>query len=333
MFRLIVVTAAMLILGFQAQAAVKWNNSGDTSSNLDMRAVLSSMQQDGTGLLRDIIPSPLISKDALEPITVSDFSILGETSIKFELNEGECGEEPKWSDCENNRERTELVVGQKEKPKREKWYRFLLYFPKEHKQPHPAKLSVIQWKRFTKSGTKVAIMFQHLAGGLVFNRNGQTFKDSYALLVDESNLYERWIEIVFNTNWHPDQDKGFMRVWVDGTLKIDFEGASYSKTDEELSLRYGLYSSWLHRFKAVSKNEPIPTRMIFFDGVKATNKCSKMFSNIKCDKLKTQNVEEYDMFVYEKRTPKIHDRSIQKIPAKLYKHCDSRKGMINYCKP
>ncbi len=42
----------------------------------------------------------LNARHAVNPVSVSDFSIIGEKSIRFELNDGECGYEPKWSDCE-----------------------------------------------------------------------------------------------------------------------------------------------------------------------------------------------------------------------------------------
>ena len=38
-------------------------------------------------------------------ISVSGNSIIGDKSIKFEVNNGECGEEPKSSDCDTDRER------------------------------------------------------------------------------------------------------------------------------------------------------------------------------------------------------------------------------------
>ena len=60
-----------------------------------------------------MVSSPLTSRKAINPISISDFSIIGEKSIRFESNHGECGQEPIWSDCETDRERVELVFKKK----------------------------------------------------------------------------------------------------------------------------------------------------------------------------------------------------------------------------
>ena len=44
------------------------------------------------------------------------------------------------------------------------------------------------------------------------------------MCIRDRDMREQWTEILFNTNWHPDKDKGFMKVWIDGELKIDYKG-------------------------------------------------------------------------------------------------------------
>lgn len=296
------------------QTQIKLNNFNVSSiENVDLRSVKQSMADDNLGLLRIAEPSPLISKTALNPITVSNFAAFGDTSIRFELNHGECGEEPKWSDCDNSRERTELTF-EKEFANKEKWYRFMLFFPEEHRQAHPAKLSLIQWKRFEKPSSKVLVMFQHLAGGLVFNRNGDTFPDSYVMLLDEKNMYDRWIEIVFNTNWNPSKEKGFMKVWVDGDLKVDFSGRSHSEKAETFSLRYGLYSSWLHRFQKIAPGVETPKRTVQFDGVRAERQCSELFDEKKCNSLLNQKIKTHRMFTYLKDSADVESWQMTEDP-------------------
>ena len=98
-------------------------------------------------------------------------------------------------------------------------------------------MSLIQWKRHNPS--KVLVMFQHTHAGLTFNRNKDSFEDSHIILKSNNVLLGQWTEIIFNTNWHPDEDKGFMKVWIDGILKIDFKKnisglPKISSTDESL---------------------------------------------------------------------------------------------------
>ena len=205
--------------------------------------IKKALKQDGFG---EIIPEelhPLISPNAKNPISVSGNSIIGDKSIKFEVNNGECGEEPKSSDCDTDRERSEIYYSH-EKWKKEKWYKFNIFLPKDYNSIAPAKMSLIQWKRHNPS--KVLVMFQHTHAGLTFNRNKDSFEDSHIILKSNDVLLGQWTEIIFNTNWHPDEDKGFMKVWIDGILKIDFKGTSNTSKGEELNLRYGLYLSLIH---------------------------------------------------------------------------------------
>ena len=212
----------------------------------------------------------LNARHAVNPVSVSDFSIVGEKSIRFELNDGECGYEPKWSDCENDRERTELYY-KRYPSKAERWYQFYIFLPKDYNSVAPSKMSLIQWKRHKPS--KVLVMFQHMHAGLTFNRNGDTFRDSYVLLKKNEELLGNWTQIIFNTNWHPDPDKGFMKVWIDGQLKIDFKGISnHPSKGKEQSLRYGLYNSSMSRYKNIFETKKMPQRIIFFDGVRSEKK-------------------------------------------------------------
>ena len=117
--------------------------------------VKKALKKDGYG---KAIPEEfhnLNSPKAINPVSVSDFSIVGENSIRFESNNGECGKEPKWSDCENDRERTELYY-KKISWKKERWYRFYIHLPEDYNSIAPAMMSLIQWKRLKPS--KVLVM-------------------------------------------------------------------------------------------------------------------------------------------------------------------------------
>ena len=260
------------------------SNKSTSNNNINVSEIKNSLHEDGLGILKFNEPSPLISKNAKAPISVLKGPDTDSSVIKFQLKHGDCGEEPNWSDCDNDRERSELTF-EKEIAKKEKWYKFKLYFTTTHKQAHPSPLSIIQWKRFSKP-SRTLVMFLHLQSGLWFNQNGDTFYNSHKALVKEKDLYNRWIEVIFNTNWHPDRGKGFMRVWINGEKKVDFEGVSHSPNGEKLSLRFGLYSSWLKRFRKLFPDEKHPTREVYFDAVKGSTNCEGPLSRSRCILLK-----------------------------------------------
>ena len=247
----------------------------------------------------------LIAPHAINPVSLSDKSIVGDKSFRFEVNNGECGQEPKWSDCENERERSELYYewnsNQFGKPddeqwKKEKWYRFFFFFFKEHNILAPSQTSIIQWKRLKPS--RVIIMFRYHHGGLYFDMNGDTFRPGafYHLKYDK-DMREQWTEILFNTNWHPDKDKGFMKVWIDGKMKIDYKGVANTKIGNELSLRYGIYSSGLNLYRKAFGETKHKKRVIYFDGVKGETTCKKLLNDKKrCEELLIQEAKGYKIY-------------------------------------
>ena len=280
--------------------------------------IKKTLKEDGYGKAVPKSFHNLNSSKAKNPISVSDFSIIGDNSIRFEVNHGECGQEPKHSDCETDRERAELYYNSNSW-KSEIWYRFYIYLPKDYNSIAPAKMSLIQWKRLEPS--RVLVMFQHMHAGLTFNRNGDTFKDSYIVLKSNEELLGNWTEIIFNTNWHPDPEKGFMKVWIDGKLKVDFKGRSnHEKEGKKLSLRYGLYASFLTRYREAFDKEIHPQRIIFFDGVRAEKKCKKLLDENQCQKLTSQTVDEYELFKYRKEDKKLETKRISKISTNSFNY-------------
>ena len=290
--------------------------SSNAFSKTKFSEVKKALKEDGYG---KAIPEKfhhLNSPKAINPVSVSEFSIIGKNSIRFESNNGECGKEPKWNDCTNDRERTELYY--KKKPwKKERWYRFYIYLPKDYNSIAPAKMSLIQWKRHDPS--RVLVMFQHMHAGLTFNRNGDSFKDSFIVLKRNEELIGNWTEIIFSTNWHPDPAKGFMKVWIDGKLKVDFKGVSNTKKGKELSLRYGLYSSFISRYKTTFQTQTMPQRVIFFDGVKEEKSCEKLIGSDQCQKLTAQKINDYEFFMYGKYDKKLKPNSIMKLSTNFLK--------------
>ncbi len=307
--------------------STKTNNSA-TSSKKSLTEIKKSMDDDG--ILQQVQFSPLNAPHAINPVSVSDFSIIGKTSIRFESNDGECGQEPRWNDCPNDRERTELTYGD-EYWKTEKWYRFYLYLPKDYNSVAPSNMSLIQWKRLEPS--RVLIMFHQVHAGLTFHRNGETFPDSDIVLKSNEDLLGNWTEIIFNTNWHPDPGKGFMKVWIDGKLKVDIKGRANINSIEgrELSLRYGLYNSYMSYYKNTFKTKKMPQRIAFYDGVKAEKNCQKLLDLNTCENLVSQNIKEYKLFMHNSDDKELHSRSICKISSASFEAVATRDDYDDLC--
>ena len=284
--------------------------SGNAYSETKFSEIKKALKEDNYGLAIPQSFHALISPKAKNPVSVSDFSIIGKTSIRFESNHGECGEEPKHSDCDTDRERTELYYKNKS-PKKEIWYRFYIYLPKDYNSVAPAKMSLIQFS--IEDPFAVLVMFNQTHAGLTFNRHfalhGDSNENAYIVLKPNEELFGSWTEIIFNSNWHPDPIKGFMKVWIDGKLKVDFKGRSYGK-GKKFSLRYGLYASYLINYRLTQGKKVHPQRIVYFDGVKAEKTCSRLLNKEICQSLTSQTVSEYIKFEHDGNNKKLIDRNL-----------------------
>ncbi len=102
---------------------------GNAYSETKFSEIKKALKEDNYGLAIPQSFHALISPKAKNPVSVSDFSIIGKTSIRFESNHGECGEEPKHSDCDTDRERTELYY-KKNLQKKKYGIDFIFIYPK-----------------------------------------------------------------------------------------------------------------------------------------------------------------------------------------------------------
>lgn len=297
--------------------------------------VKEALKEDDVGnlkILNDVHPRN--AKHAINPISISDFSIIGNKSIRFEQNHGECS--PK--DCNTNRERVELIY-EEIKWKTERWYRFYIYVPKESSILYPATMTVLQWKRLLPNvkAKRVLIMFRHYLPGLTFNFNGDNFPNTNIILKKNEDLIGNWTEVIFNTNWHPDPKKGFAKVWIDGELKVDFKGRMNDrKHGQEVSLRHGLYSGQLSNYRKAFNKTKHPQRIIYFDGIKRERTCSKLLQDKnKCERLLSQSVDYYDLFERNHTDTKLISDRIARIKIKTLEEDFKDEKLIgeHYGKP
>jgi len=190
---------------------------------------------------------------------------------------------------------------------------FFVFIPKEHNILAPSQTSIIQWKR--KKPSRVIIMFRYHHGGLYFDMNGDTFlPDAFYHLKYDKDMREQWTEILFNTNWHPDKDKGFMKVWIDGKMKIDYKGVANYKSKKELNLRFGIYSSGLDLYRKAFNETKHKKRVIYFDGVRGETNCQKLLNdNKRCEELLSQEVKAYKLYrtIHWNTAKKLHSNDLK----------------------
>lgn len=182
----------------------------------------------------------------------------GKVSERFELRTGDCSAVPEWSDCANDRERSELAQQPPfSVPGKDYWYAFSLYVPVSYKNAFPVKVALGQFHQL--GTTNPPLMFQNGKGGYWLDLN-QTRQKS-ELLIEEKNLRGRWHDLLINARWSKEKD-GFLKVWVNGVQKFFRQGANL-KQNGPIYFKYGIYRSFLSRNK-----EKHPDQVVYFDAVR-----------------------------------------------------------------
>ena len=189
----------------------------------------------------------------------------------FEVRPGDAGkddwyDDTKNDDTKNDRERSELSQVKKDQKHGDtQWYGWYLYFPANYPNIFPVKVTLGQ---FHQQSARPAWMFENADGGYwLYNQVSGKTKEKYPL-IDENNLRGKWHKIEIHAHWSKDSD-GFLKVWTNGTLKVDYHGITMSA--ERIYFKYGLYRSFLSRYAQAGKAGQVPAQTVYYAAVKRGN--------------------------------------------------------------
>lgn len=184
----------------------------------------------------------------------------------FDVRPGDCGVTQGWSDCVNDRERSELSERSKSTGAgSEFWYGWSLYFPEDYPDIYPTKVALGQ---FHQPKSHVVWMFQQNDKGYQLDQQVWGMTSKYYTLIDAEALRGRWHQIEVNARWSKDST-GFMKVYVNGELKADYSGQTM--TAQAVYFKYGLYRSFMGRYKSRFNTEQVPAQKVYFAHVRRAN--------------------------------------------------------------
>jgi hypothetical protein len=159
----------------------------------------------------------------------------GEKSIRFEVRNGDCGEDPgKWSDCKNDRQRHELS-GDRFRGKA--WYAYSIYLPNDFKTVYPVKSAMAQ---FHQKGSWPTLMFQFTDMGYYADRQLGYQTQEMKKLLDVKDMIGKWNDILIHIN-STSKDSGFYKIWVNGNLKYEYNGTITG--GKENYFKFGIYQT------------------------------------------------------------------------------------------
>ncbi len=180
---------------------------------------------------------------------------------RFEVKPGDCEADMHWSDCDNDRERSELTErGGRNWAGSTFWYRWYMYVPEGYINIYPTKVALGQ---FHQEKGQPVFMFQNYKGGLFLDDQKRDSK--YYKLIDEKDLRGKWHKIVVNAHWSQKKD-GFFKVWVNDELMVEIKNKTM--TEEYSYFKYGVYRSFMTRYKKATGQQAVPGQIVYYTGVK-----------------------------------------------------------------
>jgi hypothetical protein len=116
---------------------------------------------------------------------------------RCEVQPGDCASSPQCSDCDNDREASELTGSKDNHRGKSYWYGWSMFVPHDYPNVCPTKTALGQ---FHQTNAPPAFMFQNSCGGLWIDRN---FGGSASVrkLIEAANLRGRWHPIEVHANW------------------------------------------------------------------------------------------------------------------------------------
>lgn len=192
----------------------------------------------------------------------------------FRVKSGDCESSHGWSDCKNGRERSELKETNKNNYSGDEyWYGWSIYFPLEYKNVYPTKTALGQ---FHQDKSHPVWMFQNSSGGYHLDDQVQGSTNRYYKLIDESELRGKWHKIEANVRWARN-DNGFFKVWINGKNMVDYKGQTM--TAHAVYFKYGVYRTFISRYKNANNAETVPTQEVYFANVKRGDRREHLSAN------------------------------------------------------
>lgn len=195
--------------------------------------------------------------------------LTGSESMRFELGPNDCSAGLGFDDCANDRSRHEIQEDDvKPTTGRVLTYDTNVYIPVQPRfRPagccHLLTLAELTWDSGTAFGVLAYLGVD--AGGKLFVRTHQGF--NYDIRSDApvlANPFGRWVNIRYEIK-STTQNDGYVKVYVDGTLKVEQTRPTLPTETAFNNLRLGIFNS----FKSWA-TEPYAAQVFYVDGLSKT---------------------------------------------------------------
>ena len=195
--------------------------------------------------------------------TSTDVARIGETSQRFEIRHGDCGN---W-DCNNDRRRIELNqynADDNVQSGDKVWYGYSIYLPTDFQDITPSNTHVGQAKII---GGSPLWMFALREDRLIFENNvGETDTTNQCPTISQTAMRGRWTDIVVFADYDKTPSGNPMvAVWVNGRQVCTDNRPMLSSAiirdarRDAITMRYGIYNSFVSRWLNDNRTQQVIT--------------------------------------------------------------------------
>lgn len=280
---------SFIALSLAFSLAACQNTGGSTPSPLESVCKASESSPElaqGSSMAGRLSGKVSLNKTSYGYSIVNDVSRAGQESQRFEVRAGDCSSDPGWSDCDNDRERSEISIKRRFNYGLDQWIGFSVFLPKNFKTSDKVHTTVGQiHQRGGPSGT---------AGGLpsfppVVQLNMKSDEYSACVhiltgspanvrdrcktfdLASIENMRDRWTDIILHLDTSSNVSE--LEIFVNCKRKaqlLDFINFKPSK----YYFKYGIYRSFVSRHGGA-----MPTQILYIDEVRMGNRISAVVVN------------------------------------------------------
>ncbi len=191
-------------------------------------------------------------------------------ALHFVLPGGSCSKD----DCGTDRERSQMLQSRPDNIKGQSYrYSFSFFLPAEFPDIYPANTMLWEVKPFGngKPSIMVEIVDSHLQFTMSNPRVSQRDKmnpDKPAIMKNMGRIpREKWTEMIIDVRWS-DQKDGILTVYQNGQKIVDYRGANQEAKVLKQAVMFGIYRSFISRYKKQTGNAILPTQQAYFANVK-----------------------------------------------------------------
>ena len=201
---------------------------------------------------------------------------LGTRAQRYEVRAGDCSADATWSDCQQDRERSEWVTDAQIRPASQTAISWSVYLEPGFKDSPTVKttLGQLHQKAWFKNGPLLQFelwngQYQMCIHRLTGDINNVVDKCEYWPLATLTDMQGKWTDVQFEID--TSSRTGKLKVWVNGQVKADIKTPVVTWDPDYFYFKYGIYRSFVSRHGA-----PMPTQVAYFDEVRMANRVSQI---------------------------------------------------------